>query len=187
MNAGRYARSYLERGMAVVPVPANRKSPVLREWQNLRIGAEEVPHYFNGKPQNIGILLGEPSGGLVDVDQDVPEAVKIAWRFLPETLISGRESMPYSHRWYRVAGAETEKWKDTDGKMLLELRSTGCQTLVEPSIHPEGERYVWHRDGGVGITKLPAEELLGACRELATATLIARHLPPVGGRHDCKP
>jgi hypothetical protein len=184
MNTSRYAQGYIERGMAVVPIPHKRKSPVLPKWQNLRIEVEDIPRYFNGRSQNIGISLGEPSSGLVDVDLDVPEAVKLAGHFLPPTLTSGRVSAPTSHRWYRAIGAKTEKWKDTDGEMLVELRSTGCQTIVEPSIHPNGERYGWHRGGETLIEELSPEALLRSCRELATATLFARHLPRVGGRHD---
>ena len=184
MTTSRYAQEYIQRGMAVVPIPHKRKSPVLPEWQNLRIKEEDVPHYFDGGSQNIGTLLGKPSSELVDVDLDVPEAVKIAGRFLPPRLTSGRESAPTSHHWHRSPGVETEKWKDTDGEMLVELRSTGCQTLVEPSVHPSGERYVWHRDGETHIEAISSEALLRSCRKLATATLLARHLPPVGGLHD---
>ena len=184
MNMSRYAQSYIERGMAVVSIPHKRKSPVLPRWQNLRIKVEEVPRYFNGKSQNIGTLLGEPSSGLVDVDLDVPEAIALAGHFLPPTLTSGRASAPTSHRWYRSPGVKTEKWKDTDGQMLVELRSTGGQTLVEPSVHPSGERYVWHRDGETHIEELSREALIRSCRELATTTLLTRHLPPVGSRHN---
>ena len=71
----------------------------------------------------------------------------------------------------------------------MELRSTGCQTLVEPSTHPEGDRYLWHHEadsarGRPRITEAEPEHLAHACRSLATAALIARRLPPVGGRHD---
>jgi DNA-binding transcriptional ArsR family regulator len=71
----------------------------------------------------------------------------------------------------------------------VELRSTGCQTLVEPSTHPEGDRYLWHHEadsarGRPRITEAEPEHLAHACRSLATAALIARRLPPVGGRHD---
>src|SRR5829696_7427049 len=135
MSTREYAKNYLDKNLADIPIPAGKKGPVLSDWQNLRIQPEEIPQYFNGRSQNIGLLLGEPSGGLVDVDLDVEEAVKIAGRFLPPTLTSGRKSAPQSHWWYRSPGAETEKWKDTEGKMLVELRSTGCQTVVEPSVH----------------------------------------------------
>jgi hypothetical protein len=71
----------------------------------------------------------------------------------------------------------------------VELRSIGCQTVVEPSIHPEGERYLWHHEkdspgGYAAIAQVAREELIGAWRLLATAALVARRLPPVGGRHD---
>src|SRR5918993_5375055 len=184
MNTSRYAIDYANKGLSVVPILANQKKPVMRDWQALRIRPEDIPQYFNGKPQNIGILLGEPSGGLVDVDLDAEEAVKVAGRFLPPTLTSGREKTPHTHWWFRAPGAETEKWKDTNGKMLVELRSTGCQTVVAPSVHPDGDRYLWHRGSGSSIADTSAEDLRRACRELATAVLIARHLPPVGGRHD---
>jgi hypothetical protein len=183
LSTTKYAKSYINKGMAVVPVPANNKRPVLSGWQILRIGLEEIPHYFNSKPQNIGVLLGEPSGWLVDVDLDVPEAVSCAPYFLPKSLKSGRESSLGSHWWYRSEGASTEKFKDADGATLLELRSTGCQTVVEPSVHPEGDRYLW--EGGTReIAEAAPKELLRRCKLLATATVVARALPPVGGRHD---
>jgi hypothetical protein len=184
MSTREYAKSYLDQNLAIIPIPAGKKGPVLPDWQKLRIQLEDVPQFFNGKALNIGILLGEPSGGLVDVDLDVEEAVKIAGRFLPPTLTSGRENTPRTHWWFRAPAAETEKWKDTDGRMLVELRSTGCQTVVEPSVHPEGDHYLWHRGSESSIADTSAEDLSRACRELATAVLIARHLPPVGGRHD---
>jgi len=129
----RFAEGYTQRGFAVVPIPGGRKRPVISSWQELRIRSEELNEYFNGHPQNVGILLGEPSGWVVDVDLDVPEAVELGPLFLTSTVKSGRESAPRSHWWYRSEGAHTQRWKDTDGVTLVELRSTGCQTLVEPS------------------------------------------------------
>jgi len=120
----------------------------------------------------------------------VGETLGIAGRFLTPTLTSGRESRPHSHWWYIAPGAETQKFKDVDGIMLLELRSTGCQTIVAPSIHPSGDRYVWHAESGLEMARVEATELSWRLRELATAVLIARHLPPLrhdtggGGRHD---
>jgi hypothetical protein len=142
--------------------------------------------------QNIGVLNGAPSDWRVCVDLDVPEALGIAGRFLPPTLTSGRESRPHSHWWFISTGAESEKFKDTDGTMLLELRSTGCQTIVAPSVHPTGEQYVWHEESDLEMARVVSAELKDRLRELATATLIARHLPAIrdeatgegGGRHD---
>jgi len=78
---------------------------------------------------------------------------------------------------------ETVRYKDVDGRVLVELRSTGCQTVVEPSVHPSGERVVWHR-AGLDLAEVEAGDLSRRVRELATAALIGRHLPPSGGKHD---
>src|SRR5215207_3295019 len=183
----RAAAALIRRGVAVIPVPASEKNPGRPGWEALRITEEEIPNYWtNG--QNVGLLCGEPSGGRVDVDLDADEAMKIAFRFLPATLTSGRKSRPHSHCWYLAPGVDSCDWKDTDGKKLVELRSTGRQTLVAPSTHPDGDEYVWHP--GPEMEAIPAGELVARCRELATAVLIARHLPPIrtgtegGGRHD---
>jgi putative DNA primase/helicase len=186
------AARYMRSGAAVIPIPAGSKSPRFDGWEGLHIGAEEIPKYWtNG--QGIGLLTGEPSGWLVDVDLDVQEAVQIAGRFLPQTLTSGRKSRPHSHWWFRARGSTNRDFRDTDGKKrLVELRSTGRQTLVAPSIHPSREHYIWHRESKLEVAEIPTDELEARVRELATATVIARHLPKIrversgegGGRHD---
>jgi hypothetical protein len=123
------ASQYISSNIAVIPVPASEKNPGYDGWQNLRLTIEDVPRYWtNG--QNIGALNGEPSGWRVCVDLDVPGALGIAGRFLLPTLTSGRKSRRHSHWWYVAPGARNGKFKDLDGSVLLELRSTGCQTIV---------------------------------------------------------
>jgi hypothetical protein len=169
--------------VAVIPVPAGEKNSARPGWEALRITEEEIPGYWtNG--QNIGLLCGDPSGHRVDVDLDSDEAIKIAFRFLPATLTSGRKIRPHSHCWYVAPGVKSADWRDVDGKKLVELRSTGRQTLVAPSTHPDGDEYVWHSEVGLKIAEVSAAELRERCRELATATLVASHVPPEGSRYD---
>ena len=66
--------SYIRRGWATVPVPLREKAPRIRGWTKLRITEAEAPSYFAG-PGNIGVILGEASGGLVDIDLDCSEAI----------------------------------------------------------------------------------------------------------------
>ena len=54
---------------APIPVPFKNKIPVLDEAR-LRLTPETVTDYFNGNPQNVGLLLGETSHGLTDMDLD---------------------------------------------------------------------------------------------------------------------
>src|SRR5919202_3475605 len=127
-------RRYIERGLAPIPVPRGSKKPKLEGWENLRITVEEIPDYWtNG--QNVGVLCGEPSGWLVDVDLDHHLARKMAGRFLQPTCTSGRQNSPDSHWWYHAEGLQTKTFRDLDQKKkLIEIRSTGTQTLVEPSV-----------------------------------------------------
>lgn len=137
------ARRLLARGIIPVPVQAGSKRPAGDGWQSRVPTAAELPTMFQG-PGNIGILLGEPSGGIADIDLDCVEAVELADKFLPPTaVVTGRPGNPRSHRWYRAVGALTRQFRDpVTREMILELRSTGGQTLVGPSVHPEsGERY----------------------------------------------
>jgi hypothetical protein len=82
------------RGWALIPVPHQQKRPVRKDWQHLKLGAADLTGAFRG-PANVGTLLGEPSGGLIDVDLDSPETRLLADRFLPATGCRfGRESSP---------------------------------------------------------------------------------------------
>ena len=183
------ARGYIKRGVSPIPVRAGGKNPVLEGWENLQITAGEVDRYWtNG--QNVGVLTGEPSGWFVDVDLDSEETVKLSGRFLSPTLTSGRKERPHSHWWYRSPNLRSRDFNDTDGrKKLLEIRSTGRQTVVAPSVHPSGDEYVWHSESGLPVLEIEAAKLEESCKELATAALIGRHLPEHrdhggGGRHE---
>ena len=80
---------YVQSGFAPVPIPKGEKGPRLRDWPKLRLSEGDISHYFpNGA--NIGLLLGEPNGGIVDVDLDTPEAVTLASWFLPPTETNPR-------------------------------------------------------------------------------------------------
>src|SRR5215203_192435 len=179
MSSGKAAARYIERGWAPVPIPARQNGPQIPGWERLRISVSDVPRYFTNV-QNIGIITGKASGWLVTVDLDCPEAVALAGRFLAPTLTSGRESVPDSHWWYYAPALEHREFegipKTPSEGTLLELRSTDHQTVVEPSVHPSGERYRWSQNG-LEPLEIDTEALTNAGRRLAVAALIARHLP----------
>ena len=136
------AREYVRRGWCVVPIPYKQKRPVLKEWEQLRLSESDLDQYFD-QPANVGLILGEPSGNLVDVDLDCAEARAIASNYLPATAAkSGRAGAADSHWWYIAADAKTVQHRDpATRQMIVELRSTGGQTVVGPSIHPSGQPY----------------------------------------------
>ena len=182
-----YASRYIELGYALIPVPAGVKNPNRRGWEQEHHTPEDIPRCWNNG-QNLGLLTGAPSGWLVDVDLDVLEAVFLAGWFLKPTRTSGHGDALDSHWWCVAEGAETKEYRDTDAKKkLIEFRAGGRQTLVAPSLHPDGDEYAWHPV--LELVTVEARELEQAVNKLATATLIARHLPEHrrhggGGRHD---
>ena len=169
------AAEYIRRGWSPIPIPYRTKKCILDGWPELRITAETLPQYFNGCQQNIGVALGEASGRLVDVDLDHPQAVAEAENFLPATgCIFGRAGKPRSHWEFVTTGPiETHQRRVNKKEMIVELRSTGAQTVFPPSVHQDsGERIEWHTYREPLIID-PAE--LRACVD-ALADAVLRHL-----------
>lgn len=74
-------------------VPASPRSGVTPGWAALRLASA-----LDGLCIRLGILLGTPSGGLLDVDLDAREAVALAETFLPNTACRfGRAGKQNSH------------------------------------------------------------------------------------------
>lgn len=177
------ALDYLLKGWHSIPVPVREKKPILKGWQNYRATTETINRDFAGIG-NIGLLLGEPSGNLVDIDLDWPEASALARVFLPATKMqSGRKSAPLSHWWY-VCEIKTQKFIDPNKQnskddaekeraMIVEIRSTGGQTIIQPSVHPSGEFYEW--SGEQDPAKIEADKLRNSVAQLAACSLICRY------------
>lgn len=179
----RQARICLRREQRVVPIPRRQKAPVLKNWPQLRLEFSELEEAF-GENDNIGIILGTASEGLVDIDIDASEALVAAREFLPPTERShGRQSKKKSHLWYEVQPSPTPaKFCDIDGTSIVEVRSDGQQTLIPPSIHPSGERFRWEGKGEPA--HVDGNLLCNAVSRLAACALIARHWPAEGSRHE---
>ena len=174
--------AYHRRGWRVIPVRLGEKRPVGSGWQDLRLDEDGIRREFAAL-RNIGVLLGEPSGGLVDVDLDVPEAAVVARLLLPETARFGRAAKLSSHHLYRVTGeVKTRKFTAPDRTVLLELRSGGAQTVFPPSIHVSGERIEWEDEREP--LQIEAQELEQLVALVAAATLLARSWPAQGSRHE---
>lgn len=172
--------------MQVIPLPSRSKVPISEEWQHWRLAAEDIDLAFNDT-QNIGVLLGVPSAGLVDVDLDCDEALRLAEVLLPPTHARfGRTSRRASHWLYRCdpPPPATRKLQHlVEGKRatLVEVRSTGSQTIFPGSTHPSGEPIEWDEHGEpAGVD---ADDLFASARRLAGASLLTMSWP-LGARHE---
>ncbi len=165
------AETYFLRNWQPIPIPFKTKKPVLEAWQNFKTADEsELAKHFIGKPQNIGVLLGEPSNSLIDIDLDSTDAVKLAAFFLPDTnAVFGRESKPKSHFLYICTDAKTEKFQFNG--MIAEIRAGGCQTVFPESVHESGEKITWQSDGEP--SNVTFDDLRFAVGKLASACIVS--------------
>jgi hypothetical protein len=179
---------YLTKGLAIIPLPERSKSPVLPGWTKLRLKSNDLDEHFPmGLPRNVGVLNGEPSGNAVDVDLDCSQAILVAPLLLPPTgWVFGRKSAPSSHWIYKTdlaLNAAQVRFPDIDGSVLAELRGTGSQTVVPPSLHQEtGEQVTWQQFAVPADVAL--SDLQHAVGAVASAALVSRHWPEKGMRQD---
>ncbi len=86
-------------------VAVAEKWPVCKGWPEARLPLAEAEQRL-AAGRGIAFRVGPASGGVVDVDLDCAEAIKIADLYLPPTGAEfGRPSKPRSHRLYRSPGA----------------------------------------------------------------------------------
>lgn len=187
MKSLNVAKAYLNKGWQPVRIPPRSKNPGFKGWEKFACTVDDAAEYFT-EDCNIGALLGKPSHGLTDIDLDCATAITVAPYLLPDTATFGRPSKQRSHFVYYCDGVSTKKFKDpvkVDNKneMIVELRSTGCQTVFPGSVHPSGETIAWvgeYREP----TKLDPAELSRFVARVASAALLSKHWPGIGSRHD---
>lgn len=124
-------------------------------WQSRPGFSVEELSEMNGAVKAVGLMLGPPSGGVLAVDFDSPEAVgkfnEVYSRDpldLPSTIgvTSGKEKR--GQRFFLVdqdwwpALRGRKYWKGEDGSVCLELRWAGHQSVIAGA-HPETKGYSW--------------------------------------------
>lgn len=198
------------RGLTPLPIPRHSKSPVMAGWTRLRwpdpttdTGEGEAQvraafeEYTAGGSTNLGVLLGEASGDLIDVDLDHPAAARLKSYLLPYTAaIHGRETSRKSHYWYRakpgtLPATRRLRIPDKSGRgsgVSVEIRGNGAQTIVPPSIHPAtAETYEWEGEpwgGDEGPALVDGTELLAQVILLGLCSVLLDAWPGPGQRHD---
>lgn len=198
------------RGLTPLPIPRHSKSPTMAGWTKLRWpdpttdtgeGEDAVraafEEYTAGGSTNLGVLLGEASGDLIDVDLDHPAAARLKSYLLPYTAaVHGRETSRKSHYWYRakpgtLPATRRLRIPDKSGRgsgVSVEIRGNGAQTLVPPSIHPAtAETYEWEGEpwgGDEGPALVDGTELLAQVILLGLCSVLLDAWPGPGQRHD---
>jgi hypothetical protein len=148
-----HADAYDKRGWCPIKLKAKSKAPP-KGWAEQHLTGETAARFFD-TDDNIGVRLGDPSHGLVDLDLDWPEAVAPADVVFANLPAFGRPGKRRSHRLTTSPAIKTFKFKlppsckadpriaGEHGVDICEFRSTGAQTVFPPSIHTSGEPITW--------------------------------------------
>lgn len=188
-DAPKHARQWLANyGIRTVPLVPRTKKPRGEDgtanaanWNKLRITKLTIDDWFRPN-DNIGGLWGEPSNWVIDIDLDCPESLIASQYYLPKTYTYGRAGAPASHFLYRCEGAITRKYQSRQMGTIVEIRSSGTQSVLPPSIHPSGERYKSFNKGD--IAEIRWGNLDNRIKKLAAVGLASKYYPDKGARHD---
>lgn len=141
------AAKYFEVGYNVLPIEPYSKAVKISGWQSY-CDVKQAPdlienwcsYYAN---HNIGIPLGSASGIIgLDFDYDPGNLHEKVEKLLQGSLVKKCGQKGYT-AFYRYNGESTKRWRK-DGQTCVELLSTGTQTVVPPSIHPDTKKpYYW--------------------------------------------
>lgn len=136
--------------MGLAVIPCVEKRPLIRNWQaRSKSTKEDVEEWIKEYPNlNIGLVLGRQSG-IIGIDVDGKEGLKrlkeISKGELPKTLtfITPGGGIRFLYR--LPEGMRAKKWCETleGDHSELALLGDGQQTIMPPSIHPNGGVYKW--------------------------------------------
>lgn len=186
-------------GYTPVPIQGGSKRPYGGGWQHQRwkdTSGDEVREHFDAARESgagdIGLLLGAPSDGLVDIDFDHALSLRLRDILVPPTAMeTGRAGRARSHKWFIAEPTDdlpaTRQYKMPDGSVIIELRSTGAQTVIPHSTHPSGEAYRWESEpwgGEVGPARVNGKVLSIQVALTAMAAVLLDKWPKRGGRHE---
>jgi hypothetical protein len=135
------ARLYAAMGLSVLPCIGKR--PALRTWAHLqqqRATTETIDAWQRvGLIENIGVICGRVSRGLVVIDLDGDLAVNRFEAIFPEltdTYCVASGSGHGQHYYYYCGDVPpTTRFMSAGGN--IELRAGGCYVVAPPSIHPD--------------------------------------------------
>lgn len=152
------AIAYSKMGFSVLPLKPRDKIPILYDWTNK--ASKEISDikgwWIKTPDANIGIACGNKSQRLVIIDIDNHNGVNGAdnlkmWEHvhgpLPDTVTTKSGSGGF-HKWYLLEDDEINILNKVNLIEGVDIRGEGGQVCAPPSIHPNGEPYVFiDKDG----------------------------------------
>jgi len=171
------AERYIAEGLDVVPLTKSDdgKGCFEDDWRNRTFTIDDFTDDVTG--------VGAKPGGRIELglnDVDHPALVPHAERLLLTTdRIDGRDGRERGHFLYSAPGMPSFKFKNVDGKVLVETNPG--HTVLPPSPSAVGSPRYWVKNGA--IPPVDPKGCFASARHLATAGLLGLNWPK-GSRHD---
>jgi hypothetical protein len=144
-----FAEALFDGGYSPLPVVPGQKKPALREWSNFC--AEPLPRprirsYGARRPRaSLGVALGY--AGVIALDVDTEDAAQLAAirAAVPASPVAkaGRKGFTAFYRAAPGAVIPSRHYAAGRKQGICDLLSTGTQTVLPPSPHPDGHAYRW--------------------------------------------
>lgn len=145
MNLLDYALKYHDLGFSILRLRYKDKIPGVNGWKNyqeIRATQNELMGWFN-QPANIGLIMGDISGGIIALDFDDQDAWERWYEQYPLDTAIAKTSKGY-HVLVRLPTPCPSNWKMIyQGKHVGETRANGGYIVAPPSTHPTGDKYTW--------------------------------------------
>jgi RecA-family ATPase len=143
-NIKQEAKTLIDQGYKIIPLIENEKGNrdteiLIREYSLDDFDRLEKQH--NKPHTNLGINLATSFGGLVDIDADTDEAIKLLPRFFCQKATKiGRRNQNVLETTHILTLNENynvndEMFKDINGKKMIEFRTNG-NLVIPPSVTP---------------------------------------------------
>jgi putative DNA primase/helicase len=163
-------------GMRIIPLHPRNKRPIPSEWQLKATTNERTIRTWavTNKECNWGLATGEGSGVFV-VDIDPKAGGDKSWEQLlkkhkiPET-VQCRTGSGGIHYYFKLPKTKDIRNSASSVGKGIDIRGSGGQVVIPPSIHPNGTAYEWISGFGpsnVAVAKAPAWllKLIGTAEE----------------------
>lgn len=149
------ALNYAKLGLAVFPLQERGKEPITHNgFENASTEERQIRLWWKRNPNaNIGIAMGQMSGGLVAIDMDIDkEEGKDGYHTFTKWCADNYLVLPDS--WLSITGrGGYHLFYQTDMPVPskigwledVDIRANGGYVVAPPSVHPNGTKYQWEQ------------------------------------------
>lgn len=132
-----------DKGYSIIPIIKGQKYPLIKNWSEYcaeKADQETFNRWLEWEGCNIGLCLGEASGvTALDFDNDVEGLHAEILKIIPDSPIKKKGAKGFT-AFYKYSGERSGSLRK-GGETVLDILSTGRQTVIPPSVHPSGAAY----------------------------------------------